>query len=191
VQAREWYRARRIPRAGRHTVLDSRSQLHPSSSRMTYSTQQKGKGRSLPSNPVQRRDFSRSPSLSSASSSSSSESHSSSESEFDSADNSEDEGDEEISQEYLDSLLENARKSIAAKAAQSTKNGNPLVEDIIRLDDPESVLKCVVSDCSSFSFSLALILIQGISLHWIRALYHDPTSPLGRGPMMPRQPFGT
>ncbi|KAH9969931.1 Fcf2 pre-rRNA processing-domain-containing protein [Russula dissimulans] len=110
---------------------------------MTYSTQQKGKGILPQSEPTERTMFSRSPSLSSASSSSSSSSHSSSESESDSANDSEDEGDEEISQEYLDSLLEKARQSIATKAAQSpaTKNGKPLAEDIIGLDDPESVLK--------------------------------------------------
>jgi len=107
---------------------------------MTYSTQQKGKGRLLPSEPVEDTDFSKSPSLSSASSSSSSSSCSSSESESDSADSSED---EEISQEYLDSLLEKARKSIAAKAAQNpaAKNGNTLAEDTIDLDDPGSELK--------------------------------------------------
>ncbi|KAI9463801.1 Fcf2 pre-rRNA processing-domain-containing protein [Russula earlei] len=55
---------------------------------------------------------------------------------------SEDEKDE-VSQEYLNSLLEKARRSIAAKAAQSTlaRNVDALGEDIIGFHDPESELK--------------------------------------------------
>ena len=116
------------------------------SSRMTLTAQEKGKGRLLPSDPVERRDTSPSPSVSSSSSSGpSSSSHSSSESDSESGgeDSSEEESDDEISQEYLDSLLEKARKSIAAKAVNNTvaSKGSALEDDIIALDDPESELK--------------------------------------------------
>jgi len=114
---------------------------------MTLSAQEKGKGRSLPSDP----EHSESPVLSSSSSassgsSSSQYSSSESESESDSSDSSEDEDDEdedEISQGYLDSLLEKARRSIAAKAAQNTAadKGDALEDDIIELGDPESEFK--------------------------------------------------
>jgi len=63
--------------------------------------------------------------------------------ESDGEDSSEEEGEDEISQEYLNSLLEKARKSIAAKAVQITvadKDG-ALEDDMIALDDPESELK--------------------------------------------------
>lgn len=109
---------------------------------MALSAQQKGKGRLLPQD--ERAEFSRSPSPSSESSSSpSSSSYSSSEPESDGGDSSEDEDD--VSQEYLDSLLEKARRSIASKAKQNTvaDNGDDLEEDIIVLDDPETELKCV------------------------------------------------
>jgi hypothetical protein len=117
------------------------------SSRMTLSAQEKGKGRLLPSDSVERRDTSPSPSASSSSSSSPSSSlHSSSESdsESDGEDSSEEEGEDEVSQEYLNSLLEKARKSIAAKAVQNTvaSKGDALEDDVIALDDPESELKC-------------------------------------------------
>ncbi|KAI0287957.1 Fcf2 pre-rRNA processing-domain-containing protein [Russula brevipes] len=107
---------------------------------MTLSAQQKGKGKLLPSLSVQSADVS---SVSSPSSgSSSSYSSSESESEPDSVDDSEDEEDE-ISKEYLNSLLEKARRSIAAKAVQNAvaNDGKALEEDIIELDDPESELK--------------------------------------------------
>jgi len=112
---------------------------------MTLSAQEKGKGRLLPSDSVERRDTSPSPSASSSSSGPSSSLHSSSESdpESDGEDSSEEEGEDEISQEYLNSLLEKARKSIAAKAVQNTvasKDGG-LEDDMIALDDPESELK--------------------------------------------------
>jgi hypothetical protein len=113
---------------------------------MTLSAQQKGKGRLLPQEQesAKRAGFSSSPSPSSTSSTSSS-SHSSSESESD-EDSSEDEEDEdEVSQEYLDSLLEKARRSIASKAIGKTvaDKGDVLEEDIIGLDDPDSELKYV------------------------------------------------
>jgi hypothetical protein len=70
------------------------------------------------------------------------DSSSESDPESDGEDSSEEE--DEISQEYLDSLLEKARKSIAAKAVQSTVagKGGALEDDMIALDDPESELKC-------------------------------------------------
>jgi hypothetical protein len=104
---------------------------------MTLSAQQKGKGRLFPQDPVELADFSSSPSPSSASSSASS-SYSSSESES-VGDSSEDEEDD-VSQEYLDSLLEKARRSIALKAIQNSK-ADVSEEDIIGL--PETELKCV------------------------------------------------
>jgi hypothetical protein len=112
---------------------------------MTLSAQEKGKGRALPSDSV---EYSKSPVLSFASSGSSSSqySSSSSESESDSSDSSEeDEDEDEISQEYLDSLIEKARRSIAAKAAQNTAadKGDALEDDIIELGDPESELKYI------------------------------------------------
>jgi U3 small nucleolar RNA-associated protein 14 len=110
---------------------------------MTLSAQQKGKGKLLPSFSVQSADVSSVSSQSSGSSSSYSSSES--ESEPDSVDDSEDEEDE-ISQEYLDSLLEKARRSIAAKAVQNTvaNDGKALEENIIELDDPGSELKYVL-----------------------------------------------
>jgi len=116
--------------------------LHADPPRMTLSAQQKGKGRSLPQESTKCARSSSSPSSSSASSSPSS-SYSSSESESD-EDSSEDEEDD-VSQEYLDSLLEQARRSIASKAMGKTvaDKGDVLEEDIIGLDDPESELKCV------------------------------------------------
>ena len=120
---------------------------------MTLSAQEKGKGRLLPQE--ERARISRSPSPSSASSSPSSSSYSSSESDSDRGDSSDQGSDEEVSQEYLDSLLEKARKSIASKATQNTvaNNGDVLEEDVIGLDDPETELKCV---CLSFPFGSAL-----------------------------------
>jgi hypothetical protein len=114
---------------------------------MTLSAQEKGKGRSLPSDSV---EHSASPVLSSSSSassgsSSSQDSSSESESESDSSDSSEDDDDDEdeISQGHLDSLLEKARRSIAAKAAQNiaADKVDALEDDIIELGDPESELK--------------------------------------------------
>ncbi|KAH9999605.1 Fcf2 pre-rRNA processing-domain-containing protein [Russula compacta] len=112
---------------------------------MTLSAQQKGKGRLIPSDPIERTELSASPSPSSVSSSSSSSTpHSSSESasESDSVDSSEDEDEDEVTQQYLDSLLEKARRSIAAKAPPNAVDDkrHALDEDIIGLDDPESEL---------------------------------------------------
>lgn len=117
---------------------------------MTLSAQEKGKGRSLPSDSV---EHSASPVLSSSSSassgsSSSQDSSSESESESDSSDSSDsseddDDDEDEISQGHLDSLLEKARRSIAAKAAQNiaADKVDALEDDIIELGDPESELK--------------------------------------------------
>jgi hypothetical protein len=111
---------------------------------MTLSAQQKGKGRLLPQESAKCAGFSSSTSPFSTSSSPSS-SHSSSESESD-EDSSEDEEDD-VSQEYLDSLLERARRSIASKATGKTiaDKGDVLEEDVIGLEDPESELKCAFS----------------------------------------------
>jgi hypothetical protein len=153
---------------------------------MTLSAQQKGKGRLLPQESAKCAGFSSSTSPFSTSSSPSS-SHSSSESESD-EDSSEDEEDD-VSQEYLDSLLERARRSIASKATGKTiaDKGDVLEEDVIGLEDPESELKC--------AFSLFFFipprwpgshLIQGAFLHWTRAPYQIPTSRLGKRLMTPR-----
>ncbi|KAI0250964.1 Fcf2 pre-rRNA processing-domain-containing protein [Lactifluus subvellereus] len=110
---------------------------------MPLSALQKGKDRLLPSDSLEPAEFSGSPSLLSGSSGSSSSSPSSASESDSGTDSSEDEDEDEISQEYLDSLLEKARASIAAKAAQNTSipHGNALEEDVIRLDDPESGLR--------------------------------------------------
>lgn len=151
---------------------------------MTLSAQQKGKGRLLPQELAKDAGFSRSPSPSSTSSS-----HSSSESESD-EDSSEDEEDD-VSQEYLDSLLEKARRSIASKAIGKavTDKGDSLEEDIIVLDDPESELKCVF--LYIFPLWLGSHLVQGSFPHWTRALYQVPTSLLGKHLTTPRWLFGT
>ena len=109
---------------------------------MTLSAQQKGKGRLVSQEPAICDEYSSSNSPSSTSFCSSSL-HSSSESESD-EDSSEDEEDD-VSQEYLDSLLEKARRSIASKAIGKTvaAKGDVLEEDIIGLGDPESELQCV------------------------------------------------
>ena len=137
---------------------------------MTLSAQQKGKGRLLPQESVKDAGFSRSPSPSSVSSS-----QSSSESESD-EDTSEDEEDD-VSQEYLDSLLEKARRSIASKAivkAVADKEDS-LEEDIIVLGDPESELKCVFY--ISFPFGLVLISFKEPSPtgpgHFTKFLHHS------------------
>jgi hypothetical protein len=160
---------------------------------MTLSAQQKGKGRLLPQELAKCARFSSSPSPSSTSSSPSSP-HSSSESESD-EDSSEDEEDEdEVSQEYLDSLLEKARRSIASKAIGESvaDKGDVLEEDIIGLDDPESELKCVFPPFFLYLSLLACShLIQGAFLHWTRELYQIPTSRLGKHLMTPRWLFGT
>ncbi|KAH8994332.1 Fcf2-domain-containing protein [Lactarius hatsudake] len=115
---------------------------------MALSVLQKGKGRLHPVVPLDRVESSEISSRSSTSSGSSTSSlSSSSESESESgsggADSSEDEDEEVISQEYLDSLLEKARASIAQKAANTipAQNGGALEEDVIRLNDPESELE--------------------------------------------------
>lgn len=111
---------------------------------MTLSAQEKGKGKSIPQDPVESAEFSSSlsPLSASSSSSSSSQSSSSSDSEEEEEDSSEDE--DYASKEYLDSLLENARRSIASKATQKNTVANKGEEDIIGLDDPETELKCVI-----------------------------------------------
>ena len=129
---------------------------------MTLSPQQKGKGRLLPQESAKCAGFSSSPSPSSTSSSSSS-SHSSSESESDedSSEDEEDASEDEVSQEYLDSLLEKARRSIASNAIGKTvpDKGDVSEEDIIELGDPKSELQCVL-----LSFLLGLVLIHPRSL---------------------------
>ena len=143
--------------------------------KMTLSAQQKGKGRLLPQEPVKSARFtsSRSRSPSSASSSPSSSS-SSSGSESDEGGSSEDE-EEEVSQEYLDSLLEKARRSIASRATQNTtvNKEDVLEEDIIGLDGPESELKCVFL---VLFFALVLILFKEPPStgpgHFTSILYH-------------------
>lgn len=113
---------------------------------MALPVSQKGKGRLHPADSLDRDETSEFSSRSSTSSGSSTSSESESES---SADSSEDE--DEVSQEYLDSLLEKARASIAQKAANNTpaQNGDAL-EDVIKLNDPESELEFVFF-VSSFS----------------------------------------
>lgn len=118
-------------------------------SQMTLTAQRKGKGKLVPQESAKCAKISSFPSPSPTSSSPSS-AHSSSESESEedsSEDEDEDEGEEDdVSQEYLDSLLEKARRSIASKAIGKTiaHKGDVLEEDIIGLDDPESKLKCVL-----------------------------------------------
>jgi hypothetical protein len=114
-------------------------------SRMPLSALQKGKGRLLPSSSLESAEISGSSSplsVSSGSSSSSPSSESESDSDMDSL---EDEGEGETSPPYLDSLLEKARASIAAKVVHHTsKHYGDASEDVIKLDDPESELKCVL-----------------------------------------------
>lgn len=145
---------------------------------MTLTAQQKGKGRLLPQEPAECAGISSSPSPSSASSSPSSSQFSSSESESDEG-SSEDEEDD-VSQEYLDSLLEKARRSIASKAMGKTVagRGDVLEEDVIALDDPESELKCVFLTLhpSHLTFGLFLIPLKGPSStgpgHFTKFLHH-------------------
>jgi hypothetical protein len=129
---------------------------------MPLSALQKGKGRVLPSNSLDPEDFSGSPEVSGSSSSSSS---SASESESDPDTNSsEDEEEDEISPEYLDSLLEKARASIAAKLEHDTSNHHgDVLEDVIRLDDQESELKCVLDSFFSAHRFLIFNSFQGSS----------------------------
>src|SRR6266852_10000422 len=123
---------------------------------MTTSAQEKGKGRLLPQESAKSAEFSSPPSPSPTSSSSSS-SHSSSSSESESDEVSSEDEEDDVSQEYLDALLEKARRSIASKAIAKTvaDKGDVVEEDIIGLDDPDSDLKCVFS--LSFTFGLVLI----------------------------------
>ena len=114
---------------------------------MALSISQKGRGRFCPDDSLDLHGSSQFSSRSSSSSSASSFSSSSgSESESEhSADGSEDEDEEEeeVTQEYLDSLLEKARASIAEKAAKNNPAKDASNEDIIKLDDLESEWKCV------------------------------------------------
>jgi len=145
------------------------------SSRMTLSAQQKGKGRLLPQEQIKSARLSSSRSRSPSSASSSQSSSSSSGSESDGGDSSEDEGDD-VSQDYLDSLLEKARRNIASKVTQNTaaNKGDVLEEDIIGLGDPESEPKYIFL---SFPFTLAFISSQKSPLtgpgHFTTILYHD------------------
>jgi hypothetical protein len=111
----------------------------------------------LPSDSLEPTDSSGSSEVSGSSSSSSS---SASESESDrDTNNSEDEEEDETSPEYLASLLEKARASIAAKMEHDTSNHHgDVLEDVIRLDDQESELKCVLD--SFFSAHRHLIFVS-------------------------------
>ena len=115
-----------------------------------------------------------------------------SESESDGSDSSEEEEEDQISQEYLDSLLEKARRSIAAKAVQNTAahKADALEDDIIELDDPgsDSELKYAFLSLSLFSNSH---IVKGDSLRWIQVLCRRFTSHLGKHQKTARQPFGT
>jgi hypothetical protein len=115
-------------------------------------------------------------------------SNSSSESKSEEEDSSEDE--DNVSREYLDSLLEKARRSIASKATQKTvtNKGDILEEDMIGLDGPETGLKCVIL---YLFLRPSSHLIPEASHHWTQALYHHPTSRLGKRSMTRRWPFGT
>ena len=129
---------------------------------MTLSTQQKGKGRLLPQESANCTGFSRVPPPSLTSSSPSS-SHSSAESESDEDSSEDEEEEDDVSQEYLDSLLEKARRSIASKAIGRTvaDKRDVLEEDTIGLGDPESELKCVFFlFFFSLSLSIGLVLIS-------------------------------
>lgn len=110
---------------------------------MSTSLKAKGKERALP-NPLERRSISPSEaSSSSASSSASDSSESESDSEEDSSTSDDESGsDEEITQEYLESLLDKARKNLASvqpiiSSPESTSDDE---EDIIHLDDGQSKL---------------------------------------------------
>ncbi|KAF8262541.1 Fcf2 pre-rRNA processing-domain-containing protein [Lactarius quietus] len=113
---------------------------------MALSVSQKGKARLRPDDTLyldESAKFSSGSTTSSGSStssfSSSSESGSESESESKhSADDSEDDSEDEVSQEYLDSLLEKARASIARKAAKNGSAQDAPEEDVIRLNDLEA-----------------------------------------------------
>ena len=118
----------------------------------------------LPTNSSEPADSSGSPEVSGSSSSSTSSQASSaseSESDFD-TDSSEDEEEEEISPEYLDSLLEKARASIAAKLEHDASNqhGDVLEDDVIKLDDQESELKCVLAHSSPLTDSSSSSLFR-------------------------------
>jgi hypothetical protein len=123
---------------------------------MALSISQKGKGRLRPDDPLDLDESSKFSSRSTTSSSSSTSSFSSSsESESESepehgADSSEDEDEDEVTQEYLDSLLEKARASIAEKAAKNTPAKDTSEEDVIRLDDLDSEFKCVFGPIFSY-----------------------------------------
>jgi len=127
---------------------------------MELSGLQKGKGKLHSSDSPDRTESPDLPSGSSSGSSTSSLS-SSSESESESeqgADSSEDE--DEVSQEYLDSLLEKARASIAAKTAKNTptQNGDTLEEDVIALNDLESELQCDFFELYAYPLHFNILL---------------------------------
>ena len=160
---------------------------------MSFSASQKGKGR--PDDSLDHDDSLEFSSRSSTSSGSSTSSLSSSESESESdhgADSLEDEDEDEISQEYLDSLLEKARASIADKAAKNTpvQNGDALELDVIRLNDTESELECVFF-CLHPSLPAYSHLTSGDSLHSTLALCHLPILRSASLRMMRHQPSVT
>ena len=156
---------------------------------------QKGKGRLYPDDLIHRDEssgFASRSSTSSASSTSSLSSSSGSESESEhGADSSEDEDEDDVSQEYLESLLEKARASMAEKAAKNTlaQNGDSLEADVIRLTDIESELECVFLP-HHFLPADFHPTSEG-SPHLTLALFHLPTLHLASLQMMRHQPSGT
>src|SRR6266702_162190 len=162
---------------------------------MALSVLQKGKGRLHPADSLDRAESSELSSgspTSSGSSSSSLSSSSGSESESEpGADSSEDQDEDEVSQEYLDSLLEEARASIAEKVANNTpaQNGGALEDDVIRLNDSESELEYVFwpqpspPACSHPT--------SEDSLYSTPALCHHPILHLASLHMTRHQPSGT
>jgi hypothetical protein len=134
---------------------------------MALSVSQKGKGRSYSDESLDRDEssgFDSRSSTSSGSSTSSLSSSSGSESESEhGADSSEDEDEDDVSQEYLDSLLEKARASIAEKAAKNTRTQNEDASeaDVIKLTDIESELECVFV-ASSFPACLFSSQLRGL-----------------------------
>jgi hypothetical protein len=162
---------------------------------MALSVSQKGKGRLHPADTLDRAEsfgFSSRSSTSSGSSTSSLSSSSESESESEPvAGSSEEEDEDDISQEYLDSLLEKARATIAEKVAKNTpaQIGDALEEDVIRLNDPESELECVflASSLPTCVFSST----SEDSLHLTLALCHHPILHLASLNLTRHQPSGT
>ena len=108
---------------------------------MAHSTLEKGKGRASPEDiehQVRRQEAEEEDAVS-ASSSDSSDSGSESESEDSNASSVDD---EDISQEFLDSLLEQARKNMTAKA-QVKASSLAEEEEVIHLGDEDDWTECV------------------------------------------------